>query len=81
MKKNIFLIFLSILISACYFPPDMLETPVKLKDPFKKNPYTDLPLLPPGFGPSRGPSIAPRDGKYPANYFKTPPSSYNSFNF
>lgn len=80
MKKNIFLIFLTILISACYLSPDTL-TPSKPKDPFKKNSYTDLPILPPGFGPSRGPSIPPRDGKYPADYFKTPPSFYNSFNF
>ena len=81
MKKNISLIFLSILISACYLSPDTLETSYKPKDPFKKNPYKDLPILPPGFGPSRGPSIAPRDGKYSTDYFNSPRSFYNSYNF
>lgn len=81
MKKNIFLVFLSILTSACYLSPDALKTSDKPNDPFKKNSHTGLPLLPPGFGPSRGPSIPPRDGKYPADNFRTPPSSYNSFNF
>lgn len=80
MKKNIFFIFLSILISACYLSPDALETSNKSMEPLK-NPYVDLPMLPPGFGPSRGPSIAPRDGKYLADYFKTPRSFYNSYNF
>lgn len=73
MKKNIFLIFWTILISGCHLSPDTLETPTKSKDPFEKNPYTHLPSLPSGFGPSRGPTIFPRYGKYlPDDFYASP---------
>ncbi|MEN9916262.1 MAG: hypothetical protein RLY40_194 [Pseudomonadota bacterium] len=81
MKKNIFLVFLSILISACYLSPDALKTSDKPNYPFKKNSQAGLPLLPPGFGPSRGPSIPSRDGNYSADYLRSSRSPYNAFNF
>lgn len=80
MKKNTFVIlFSALVISACNLASNTLESPNNQQsNPFKINPNTHLPVLPPGFGPSQGPLIKPRNGQYPANYYNR--QRYTSFN-
>ena len=80
MKKNTFVILFSgLVISACNLAPNTLESSNNQQSkPFKINPNTHLPVLPPGFGPSQGPLIKPRNGQYPANYYNR--QRYTSFN-
>lgn len=80
MKKNTFLLlFFALFISACNLPPNTLDSSNNPQsNPFKINPNTHLPVLPPGFGPRQGPLIKPRNGQYPANYYNR--QSYSSFN-